>query len=339
MALNQYRERDLSPPVYSEAFPEVDAVAGIIRGVKIVGTHSRDGMRYYPPEVLAKYVALYNGKACNIDHTKDGEKSRSMVDRFGWFENVKSKPDGLYADLRFNPEHPRAKEFVWWAKNNPRALGFSQDAFVRYSDLAKPNEPRRVEEILHVHSIDLVADPSLTEGITESTKYGAEKMDETTMPPVASTAEDMEMEPEAGGGLADLIGQLAAALMTDASIDSVKRSACLKLIEKLLDEVNGTAAPEVAPATEADGETDADAKMEKKEEESVNLKLLKAIETLTAKVEGLNIAPVQESANKPAPNKPVSAPRPEAKVPSKGTAFMQAPIEQLLGVTAQNGGW
>lgn len=338
MALNQYRERDLSPPVYSEAFPEVDEVAGVIRGVKILGTRSRDGLRYYPPEILAKHIALYNGKACNIDHTKEGEKSRSMVDRFGWFENVESKPDGLYADLRFNPEHPRAKEFVWWAKNNPRAIGFSQDAFVRYSDLSKPNEPRRVEEILHVHSIDLVADPSTTEGITESTKYGAEKMDETTMPPVAPTAEDMDLEPETGGGFADLIGQLAAALMTDASIDSVKRSACLKLIEKLLDEVNGTTAPS-APATEADGETDADAEMEKKEEESVNLKLLKAIRELTAKVEGLNVAPVQESASKPAPTKPVSAPRPDAKVPSKGEAFAKTPIEELLGVTAANGGW
>ena len=47
----------------------VDRLAGVIRGVKILGLESRNG-RTYLPEALAAAAPLYEGAKVNVNHPK-----------------------------------------------------------------------------------------------------------------------------------------------------------------------------------------------------------------------------------------------------------------------------
>jgi hypothetical protein len=69
------------PAVRPEA---VDAAAGVIRGVKLLGFSSRNG-RTYPPEVVRSGVGLYEGAKVNVNHPagSDPGTPRIYEDRLG----------------------------------------------------------------------------------------------------------------------------------------------------------------------------------------------------------------------------------------------------------------
>jgi len=140
----------------------VDREAGVIRGVKVLGPASRNG-REYTPESLRKGVGLYEGVRVNVNHVGRGQ-SRSYGDRIGRLENARVQPDGIFADLRFNPKHALAEQLAWDAENAPGNVGLSHDAEGR---LTRRNGKAMVEEILSVRSVDLVADPATTAGLFE----------------------------------------------------------------------------------------------------------------------------------------------------------------------------
>jgi len=148
--------------------PRVDREQGILYGVKILGTQSRNvGQRHvsYPPATLAKAAHLYEGATSNVDHRKSGE-TVSYRDRIGVIRNVHATNDGLIADYHFNPKHALAEQLCWDAEHAPEKLGFSHlaDGKVNRSD---PKAPF-VETIEVVESVDLVANPATTRGLYES---------------------------------------------------------------------------------------------------------------------------------------------------------------------------
>ena len=146
---------------------KIDKTRGILHGVKILGTLSRNRRRY-PVEVLKKAIPLYENAKVNLDHPEgDPNRPRSYTDRLGVIREVQLRgEDGLYADFHFNPNHPLAEQLLWDAEHAPANVGFSHnvDAVLR-----REQGETVVEDILSVRSVDLVADPATTAGLFEST--------------------------------------------------------------------------------------------------------------------------------------------------------------------------
>jgi len=162
--VSQVRE---SYAIHSNKPLEIDEKNHVIRGVKVLGTNARNKGRKYPQRVIEAAQHLYQNKPVNINHPKGRDVHRDFNERFGWLENVRMGDDGLYADLHYNPEHEKTKKVLYFARNNPRMLGLSPDHYIRESVDPKSGE-RTVTEIVHVHAVDLVADPSTTNGLKEA---------------------------------------------------------------------------------------------------------------------------------------------------------------------------
>ncbi|HTQ40779.1 MAG TPA: hypothetical protein VMJ32_17285 [Pirellulales bacterium] len=143
----------------------VDRQAGLIRGIKILGTHSRNG-RDYLPDALARAVGLYEGAKVNVNHPKGHPLApRDYQERIGVIRNVQHRPgDGLFADFHFNPKHYLSEQLMWDAEQAPENVGFSHNV---QAHTRRQGEITVVEEILQVHSVDLVADPATTRGLFE----------------------------------------------------------------------------------------------------------------------------------------------------------------------------
>ena len=143
----------------------VDAQAGVIRGVKLLGLESRNGRRYLP-SALGEAAALYEGVKVNVNHPKGSPlAARDYQDRLGSIRNVRAAADGLFGDLHFNPKHALAEQLAWDAAHAPENVGFSHNVEARTSRLRGQTV---VEAILKVQSVDLVADPATTRSLYES---------------------------------------------------------------------------------------------------------------------------------------------------------------------------
>lgn len=144
---------------------QVSRESDVIRGVKILGTESRNG-RTYRPAALARAVALYEGAKVNVNHPKAGPHTpRDYQDRIGVVRNVTFRDGGLFADLQYNPKHQLAEQLAWDAEHAPENVGLSHNVEARVS---RQDERLMVDEILRVRSIDLVADPATTRSLFES---------------------------------------------------------------------------------------------------------------------------------------------------------------------------
>lgn len=151
----------------------IDADAGWIRGVKVLGVRSRNGRRY-SAEALRGAAGLYEGVKVNVNHPRGStEGTRDYRDRIGTIRGVRFvEGEGLFADLHFNPKHPLAGQLTWDAENAPEHAGFSH--YVEATTRRERGEII-VEKIDRVHSVDLVADPATTSGMFESERDLAEE--------------------------------------------------------------------------------------------------------------------------------------------------------------------
>jgi hypothetical protein len=135
-----------------------------IRGVKIIGTQSKNG-RTYPAAVLREAIELYEGGRVYVSHPHDTKKPRDYRDRIGKIHHVHLQSDGLYGNLTYNPKHPLAEQLAWDAEHAPDSVGLSHSATVTLGRTV--NKRQIVESIDVVHSIDLVAEPATTRGLYE----------------------------------------------------------------------------------------------------------------------------------------------------------------------------
>ncbi len=131
--------------------------------------------RYYPADVLAEAVPLFEGAKCYLDHSDiKGIPNRSVRELTGFFENARFVGNQIEADLQFlDTEAGRvgfdiAKETI---KHNKVLAGLS----IRGNGtLRKVEEGHIVESLKNIASVDLVSDPAaggeflrLYENITE----------------------------------------------------------------------------------------------------------------------------------------------------------------------------
>ncbi|HZZ27136.1 MAG TPA: hypothetical protein VFE46_03940 [Pirellulales bacterium] len=173
----------------------VDRHAGVIRGIKILGPRSRNG-RSYLPDALARAVGLYEGAKVNVNHPKGHPLSpRDYQERIGVIRNVQHRPgDGLFADFHFNPKHHLSEQLMWDAEHAPESVGFSHNV---QAQTRRQGETTVIEDILQVHSVDLVADPATTRGLFEEFATTADGCLQTSTdssakpsPPQSMTSED-----------------------------------------------------------------------------------------------------------------------------------------------------
>lgn len=138
---------------------------GVLHGVKLLGPVSRNGRRYLP-EALTEAAPLYEGAKVNVNHAGSGPlATRDYRDRIGVIRAVEARADGLFGDLHFNPRHALAGQLLWDAEHAPENVGLSHNVQAR---TRRDGEQTVVEAILHVQSVDLVADPATTQGLFES---------------------------------------------------------------------------------------------------------------------------------------------------------------------------
>ena len=139
---------------------------GVIEGVKIIGTDSRNGRRY-PPEVLRRAKSLYEATPVFAFHPSPPEKrrgSRQLCDHFGMLSNIRERGDvegkfGLFGDLHIKQRHPMATLIVESAGAH---FGLSHNAVVEMND-----DGSEVTEIIEVNSVDLVENPATTKTLFE----------------------------------------------------------------------------------------------------------------------------------------------------------------------------
>jgi len=141
----------------------IDKTSGRIDGVRVLGLQSKNG-RVYAREAVAKALPLYQNAKVNLDHP-DGNKPRSYADRIGRLVNVRIDTDGgLRGDLEINPKHALAEQLFWDAEHTPENVGLSHSIEAR---VARKGDRAVVEEIVKVHSVDVVADAATTNGLFE----------------------------------------------------------------------------------------------------------------------------------------------------------------------------
>jgi len=206
------------PALHTERFSEhvdlngasvrVDRQAGILRGVKILGLASRNG-RVYRSGALDAAIPLYEAARVNVNHPAGSPAvPRGYEERIGSVRNVRRGSDGLYADFHFNPKHRLAEQLIWDASHAPENVGFSHNVLGRTS---REGGQTVVEEILQVHSVDLVPDPATTRGLFEQsgapqqqdpavTLRGAHLWDDRSKAWVPLSAQEAASAPQAAGG-------------------------------------------------------------------------------------------------------------------------------------------
>jgi hypothetical protein len=144
----------------------VDAQAGVIHGVKVLGLESRNG-RTYLPEALTQAARLYEDAKVNVNHPKGNPSGpRDYQDRIGTIRAIVMRSgEGLFGDFHFNPKHALAEQLIWDAEHAAENVGFSHNVEARTS---RQGDRVVVEAIIRVQSVDLVADPATTRGLFES---------------------------------------------------------------------------------------------------------------------------------------------------------------------------
>src|SRR5262245_5419988 len=120
LTTRRFTERTASQP------GRIDRAAGIIRDVKIIGQRSRNG-RTYTAECLSRARPLYEGAAVYCNHEGEPGQSRTIGDKIGWLEGVRSAGDGLRGDLHLLTSHPQTAAVFEMAERRPGLIGLSHN--------------------------------------------------------------------------------------------------------------------------------------------------------------------------------------------------------------------
>ena len=226
---------------FSEA-PAVDAGAGVIRGVRVLGRSSRNG-REYSDRALSEAARLYQGIGVNLNHADrretplDKSLERAVEAGFGWLEAVEVRSDGVYGDLHFFKSHPQAAMIVEAAERNPRRFGLSHHAEGRVRRL---NGKNVVESIERVRSVDMVQNPATNAGLFESKEISMHKtirqiLTETHGGRFAALLQDPLWEQ---GGAASSLADAGLDLPAAAGEDDQVAAAFKTMIDAVLEDDN-----------------------------------------------------------------------------------------------------
>ena len=241
----------------SAAGGRVDAKLGIIRGVRILGRVSKNN-REYSSEAIRGAISMYENINVNCDHPHGSRSDRSVADRIGWLENVKVAGDGLKGDLCLILSHPLSASVLEMAARRPELLGLSHNAEGR---IVKRNGRNVVEEITHVRSVDIVADPATSNSLFESTFFGERDMSVSEFVARLTEADGLPMAdaPPIDNQADGLDGDRELLSLQKAVLDIVEKAKTADdLTAKLQALVDARGATSAEPAAESYRPTDVD---------------------------------------------------------------------------------
>lgn len=247
----------------------VDAEEGVIRGVKVLGSESRNN-RSYTEKALNSAASLYEGVDVFFDHRNPNQTSdRGFAEGFGTLKGCKvnTEKGGVFADLHYLKSHP-LHEMVLERIERGMRFGLSHDAEGRIS----PSDGGGivVDDLERVHSVDIVLNPATNAGLFESLQTeektvkrkviavleSAKREDERAsrllemMDAMDYPVDEMEME-VAGDEPAANVDAAAASLVVEVIKDpAIDPAETKKKVNKILDAF----APEAEPVTEEEGE-------------------------------------------------------------------------------------
>lgn len=203
----------------------VDRDTSTIHDVKVIGLKSANGRRY-SRTALKNAAKLYEGIRVFFDHPDGDSNTRKFRERFGRLTNIRPADDGgMLADLKYNPAHAEAEQFLWLAENDPAGMGLSHNAEGR--GVREQDGTVLVEEITKVHSVDIVDGPATTVSLYEQDS----SMDPTTDP----AAQPMPgADADAAGG-DDLSSKLAALASDFAAHPELSKEEKIKKLKALID--------------------------------------------------------------------------------------------------------
>src|SRR5262245_27090751 len=200
----------------------VDPETGIITGVKVLGSQSRN-KRIYPPALLAQRYAAYEGAQVYADHDyaqlRHG-KTRPLADWGGVLRVARHQGNAIMADLHCLKETPAGRIILEAARTCSDRFGLSPMHLIEAEKGADGVET--VTAILEVWSVDAVTRPATTRTLFEEDQSMAEPS-----APAALTVEGTFVA-------------LQSAVMTDPNYDDAERLAVLRDVMKLKGKVLGT---------------------------------------------------------------------------------------------------
>ncbi len=255
----------------------VDRDAGVIRGVRVLGRHSRNG-REYSDQALSEAARLYQGIGVNLNHADRRESSleRPVEAGFGWLEAVEVRADGVYGDLHFFKSHPQAAMIVEAAERNPRRFGLSHHAEGR---VTRSHGKNVVESIERVRSVDMVQNPATNAGLFESEETQMHKtlrqilteahngalaplfkdplLEQGALAPLADSSLDLPPDASQDDQVAAAFKSLIDAVLDDDSLDLAARMTKIRDILRAQEKLTGSAADSQTPAVAESVRTDA----------------------------------------------------------------------------------
>lgn len=159
----------------------VDAEAGVIFGVKVLGRFSRNSHGVagatngteYALSAIRKAIPLYEGATVMTDHLlrtgAGGEPGRSVRDVFGKLRSVRLEGEDLRADLHYLKSKPIAAEVVEDVTRRLGVFGLSHNAAAGSERIDRNAGRLVIESIDLVRSVDLVHKPATNRNLWEST--------------------------------------------------------------------------------------------------------------------------------------------------------------------------
>ena len=144
----------------------VDATAGIIYGVKLLGRNSRNG-REYSENAMRDAVPMYEGKKVYVDHpTRETmQDDRKFGDWAGVIRNPRYESGAVYGDIHLRQKSRHYDELIEAAERFNSAFGLSH---VADGESRMRGGIEVIESITDVFSVDIVTDPATTAGLFES---------------------------------------------------------------------------------------------------------------------------------------------------------------------------
>lgn len=286
----------------------VDATAGVIRGVKILGRESSNG-RVYSDRAMDSAARLYEGIGVNINHTdrSQPDRDRQLEEAFGFLSNVKREKDAVFGDLHFLKSHPLAAVVIEAAERMPNQLGLSHHA---EGKVVREGGRAVVEDVEKVFSVDLVRNPATNRGLFESKEGTMKKKVKTILAesypkkyksiakllremdgPEDEPMANMEVDVPAEGGAEEqakaAFESMVLAVLHDESLDKAGKLSKIKEILAAEEKLLGT------ETTEEEEDEPGQEKEDKEEKEATESKRRKpatdpAVKQLMEQVSRLN---------------------------------------------------
>lgn len=221
---------------------EIDEAAHVIKGVKVLGSDSRNG-RVYSEAAMARAQGLYEGVNVNIDHPDSAGKTRGVMESVGVLKNVRLQDKALFADFHYLESHPHTATIIERAKRFPNNFGLSHNA---EGKATRKGSKLIVESIDRVRSVDLVTDPATNVGLFEGVETVSqitlkEFAEQTKNPLLLKLVEEGEMgampmdaPADAGSGEDQIKTAFRSVVMAAFDDDSLDMKATLAKIKEAL---------------------------------------------------------------------------------------------------------